>query len=218
MQSRWKDADARRAISVYGALGAGEGLALRAYTTRLLGREPRAGAARRRQHLAEDRDGGPGRRDARGAVRQGLGPGHGRPSTRRASPPSSSRPLRKLRARDDLSDEDMVRVQRAYLLDPLAPDPSVEILLHAFMPHKYVDHTHANAVLSPDRPAQRRGAGPRGLRRRAWGSCPTTAPASASPSKAAGCPRRQARGRGPDPRQARHLHLRRHARARPTSA
>ena len=42
----------------------------------------------------------------------------------------------------------MVRVQRAYLLDPLAPDPSVEFLLHAFMPHKYVDHTHANAVLA----------------------------------------------------------------------
>ena len=57
-------------------------------------------------------------------------------------------PLRKLRALDDLSDEDMVRVQRAYLIDPLAPDPSVEFLLHAFMPHKYVDHTHANAVLA----------------------------------------------------------------------
>jgi rhamnose utilization protein RhaD (predicted bifunctional aldolase and dehydrogenase) len=40
MQSRWKDAEARGAISVYGALGAGEGLALRAYTTRLLGIEP----------------------------------------------------------------------------------------------------------------------------------------------------------------------------------
>ena len=57
-------------------------------------------------------------------------------------------PLRKLRSLDDLSDEDMVRVQRAYLLDPLAPDPSVEFLLHAFMPHKYVDHTHANAILA----------------------------------------------------------------------
>src|SRR5262249_59397105 len=50
--------------------------------------------------------------------------------------------------RDELSDEDMVRVQRAYLLDPMAPSPSVEMLLHAFMPHAFIDHTHANAVLS----------------------------------------------------------------------
>ena len=42
----------------------------------------------------------------------------------------------------------MARVQRANLLDPMAPSPSVELLLHAFLPHKFVDHTHANAVLS----------------------------------------------------------------------
>ena len=57
-------------------------------------------------------------------------------------------PLKKLRARDDLPDEDMARVQRAWLIEPSAPNPSVELLLHAFMPHAFVDHTHANAVLS----------------------------------------------------------------------
>lgn len=56
--------------------------------------------------------------------------------------------LHKLRARDELSDEDMVRVQRANLLDPMAPNPSVETLLHAFLPHAFVDHTHSTAVLS----------------------------------------------------------------------
>ncbi|HEY0567628.1 MAG TPA: bifunctional aldolase/short-chain dehydrogenase, partial [Xanthobacteraceae bacterium] len=56
--------------------------------------------------------------------------------------------LRKLRAREELSDEDMVRVQRASLLDPNAPNPSVETLLHAFLPHTFVDHTHSTAVLS----------------------------------------------------------------------
>jgi rhamnose utilization protein RhaD (predicted bifunctional aldolase and dehydrogenase)/NAD(P)-dependent dehydrogenase (short-subunit alcohol dehydrogenase family) len=56
--------------------------------------------------------------------------------------------LRKLRARADLSDEDLVRIQRASLLEPTAPNPSVEILLHAFLPHKFIDHTHANAILS----------------------------------------------------------------------
>ena len=56
--------------------------------------------------------------------------------------------LHKLLARDEVSDEDMVRVQRANLLDPMAPNPSVETLLHAFLPHKFVDHTHANAIVS----------------------------------------------------------------------
>src|SRR6266404_5851311 len=53
--------------------------------------------------------------------------------------------LRKLRARADLSAEDLLRIQPASLLEPTAPNPSVEILLHAFLPHKFIDHTHANA-------------------------------------------------------------------------
>ena len=42
----------------------------------------------------------------------------------------------------------MVAVQRVNLIDPMAPNPSVETLLHAFVPHKFVDHTHSTAVLS----------------------------------------------------------------------
>src|SRR5690554_2281658 len=42
----------------------------------------------------------------------------------------------------------MVNVQRRNLLDSSAPNPSVETLLHAFMPDKFIDHTHANAVLA----------------------------------------------------------------------
>jgi rhamnose utilization protein RhaD (predicted bifunctional aldolase and dehydrogenase)/NAD(P)-dependent dehydrogenase (short-subunit alcohol dehydrogenase family) len=57
-------------------------------------------------------------------------------------------PLKRLRRRNALSDEDMVRVQRANLIDPSAPNPSVETLLHAFLPHAFVDHTHSTAVLS----------------------------------------------------------------------
>src|SRR6202008_133557 len=66
----------------------------------------------------------------------------GLPAVRRA-------PLRKLRQRAVLADEEMVRVQRASLIDPGAPNPSIETLLHAFLPHKFVDHTHATAGLSP---------------------------------------------------------------------
>ncbi|SVB46687.1 uncharacterized protein METZ01_LOCUS199541, partial [marine metagenome] len=51
-------------------------------------------------------------------------------------------PLLKLRSLKVLSDEDMVRFQRGALIDPSSPNPSVETLLHAFLPHKFVDHTH----------------------------------------------------------------------------
>ena len=41
----------------------------------------------------------------------------------------------------------MVNVQRNNLLDSAAPNPSVETLLHAYLPHRFVDHTHATAFL-----------------------------------------------------------------------
>src|SRR4029434_9980038 len=45
-------------------------------------------------------------------------------------------------------EEDFVRIPRANLIDPAAPAPSVELLLHAFMTAKFIDHMHATAVLS----------------------------------------------------------------------
>ena len=52
MQSAWIDRDAEAAVARYADLG--RDLALRVYTTRLLGSGPAAGAARRRQHLGEN--------------------------------------------------------------------------------------------------------------------------------------------------------------------
>ena len=52
-------------------------------------------------------------------------------------------PLFKLKNLTKLSDEDMVNIQRNNLLNSSSPNPSVETLLHAFLPHKFVDHTHA---------------------------------------------------------------------------
>ena len=56
--------------------------------------------------------------------------------------------LLELESLDGLSDEEMVNVQRANLLDSAAPNPSVETLLHAFLPHKFIDHTHATPFLA----------------------------------------------------------------------
>lgn len=47
-----------------------------------------------------------------------------------------------------LTDPEMVNELRSHTLRADAPTPSVEAILHAILPFKYVDHTHANAVLT----------------------------------------------------------------------
>jgi len=47
-----------------------------------------------------------------------------------------------------LSDTDMVSGQKAAMTNPEAPNPSVEAILHALIPFKFVDHTHADAVVT----------------------------------------------------------------------
>lgn len=56
--------------------------------------------------------------------------------------------LRRLSERQHMSDEDMVAFLERCLLDPKAPRPSVETLLHAFIPERDIDHTHADVILS----------------------------------------------------------------------
>ena len=49
---------------------------------------------------------------------------------------------------ESLSDSDMVTQQKAAMTDKSAPNPSVEAILHAIIPFKVVDHTHADAVVT----------------------------------------------------------------------
>ncbi len=56
--------------------------------------------------------------------------------------------LRRLASLPSLSDPQMVNEFATHTLRAGAPAPSVETILHAILPHKYVDHTHADAVLS----------------------------------------------------------------------
>ncbi len=56
--------------------------------------------------------------------------------------------LKRMAKLEHLSDTDMVKLQRSAMIDPLAPNPSVEAILHAIIPFKYVDHTHADAVVT----------------------------------------------------------------------
>jgi len=56
--------------------------------------------------------------------------------------------LKKMAGLPQLSDAEMVRLQRSAMPDPNAPTPSVEAILHAIIPFQYVDHTHADAVVT----------------------------------------------------------------------
>ena len=154
MRSAWSDADARAAVVHYTARFPGPGpgtcnedLALRVYTSRLLGREAalvlHGGGNTSVKTVLPDDLGEP----TEVACIKGSGwdlasiEPPGLPAVRLA-------PLLALRRLDALGDEAMVTALRARLLDPAAPNPSVEALLHAFLPHKFIDHSHADAVLA----------------------------------------------------------------------
>ena len=49
---------------------------------------------------------------------------------------------------DSLSDPQMVNELKTQLTNSLAPSPSVETILHAALPYTFVDHTHADAVVT----------------------------------------------------------------------
>ncbi|MCT0208259.1 bifunctional aldolase/short-chain dehydrogenase [Synechococcus sp. CS-1332] len=147
VQHRWSDAAAREAIARYGEQGVNEDLALRTYSARLLGADPELVLH------------GGGNTSVKTTVHGLLGeairvlcvkgsgwdlgsiepPGH---------PAVRLEPLQALRVLESLSDEAMVAAQRQNLIDPAAPNPSVEALLHAFLPHTFVDHTHSIALLA----------------------------------------------------------------------
>jgi len=56
--------------------------------------------------------------------------------------------LKALVKREALSDTEMVATQKRAMIDPEAPNPSVEAILHALIPFKFVDHTHADAIVT----------------------------------------------------------------------
>jgi rhamnose utilization protein RhaD (predicted bifunctional aldolase and dehydrogenase)/NAD(P)-dependent dehydrogenase (short-subunit alcohol dehydrogenase family) len=136
MKSLYEDAAAPR-----------DPLELRAYTSRLLGRDPslvlHGGGNTSLKHTTHDFFGD--------AVRVLYVKGSG--WDLQTIEPAGFSPVRlealiRMAKLEALSDVDMVREQRAALLDPNAPNPSIEAILHAILPHVYVDHTHADAVVA----------------------------------------------------------------------
>lgn len=138
MQSAWDPAAAARAAADAEAAGLPPELGERVYSSRLIGQDPDLTL-----------HGGGNTSLKLGEVMYVKGSGWdlatieapGLPGVRLA-------PLQALEGSARLSDEAMVARLRTELLDPAAPTPSVEALLHAWLPAAVVDHGHCTAVLA----------------------------------------------------------------------
>ena len=147
MENLWSDKDAESYIDQFTTSEVNQDVALRVYTSRLLGGEPKLVLH------------GGGNTSVKTTMPDMLGQDTGVLCVKGSGwdlgdieppglPAVRLEPIRQLAELSTLSDGGMINAQRINLLDASAPNPSVETLLHAFLPHKFVDHTHANAVLA----------------------------------------------------------------------
>ena len=145
MQSRWSNDGAAEFVSRYAARY-GEPLALRTYTSRLLGAE---------SSLVLH---GGGNTSVKGVHTNVLGErvdalfikasGHDLATIEPEGHVGVDLAyLRKLRTVAHLSDEAMANELRTHLFDSRAPTPSIETPVHAVLPGRFIDHTHADAIL-----------------------------------------------------------------------
>ena len=147
MKNNWSDSEANKYKKKYKALGHSNDMALRVYTTRLLGRNSQlvlhGGGNTSVKTTIKDIDGklydilcvkGSGW-DMAEIEPEGL-------------PAVKLQPLLALKNKKSLSDEDMVAFQKRNLINIKSPNPSVETFLHAFLPFKFVDHTHSDAIMN----------------------------------------------------------------------
>ena len=147
MKNNWSDKEESKYIMHYKKLGYNSDIAIRVYSTRLLGRN---------QELVIH---GGGNTSVKTKVRdidskkcevlciKGSGwdmadiEPDGLPAVKLS-------PLIQFKNRKHLKDNDMVAYQKRNLINTNSPNPSVETFVHAFLPHKYVDHTHSNAIVT----------------------------------------------------------------------
>ena len=146
MRSRWSDAEAAAFVADFGARG-GADLALRLYTSRLLGSDPSLVLH------------GGGNTSLKGSVENALGEKVAALFVKASGADLATLEptglaavdqswLLRLRALESLSDAAMVNELRTHLFEHRAPTPSIETLVHAWIPRRFVDHTHADAILA----------------------------------------------------------------------
>ncbi len=147
MKNDWSNNEAKKFVKKYKKIGFSKDMALRVYTSRLLGKNKKlvlhGGGNTSVKTRIKDIDGkkyevlcvkGSGW-DMADIEPEGL-------------PAVKLEPLLTMKKKKYLSDEDMVSFQKRNLINIKSPNPSVETFLHAFLPFKYVDHTHSDAILN----------------------------------------------------------------------
>ena len=146
MKNNWSNSEAQKYIKKYKKLGHSKDMALRVYTTRLLGRNSElvlhGGGNTSVKTSIKDIDGK--NYDVLCVKGSGWDMAEIEPA---GLPAVKLNPLLALKNKKYLSDEDMVAYQKRNLIDIKSPNPSVETFLHAFLPFKFVDHTHSDAIL-----------------------------------------------------------------------
>ena len=146
MKNNWSNLEAKKYIKKYIKLGHSKDMALRVYTTRLLGRNSQlvlhGGGNTSVKTSIKDIDGK--HYDVLCVKGSGWDMAEIEPD---GLPAVKLNPLLALKNKKYLSDEDMVAYQKRNLIDIKSPNPSVETFLHAFLPFKFVDHTHSDAIM-----------------------------------------------------------------------
>ena len=147
MKNDWTNKEAKKFIKKYKNLGFSKDVALRIYTSQLLGKNKElvlhGGGNTSVKTRIKDIDGK--NYDVLRVKGSGWDMANIEPE---GLPAVKLEPLLNLRKKKYLSDEDMVGYQKRNLINIKSPNPSVETFLHAFLPFKFVDHTHANAILN----------------------------------------------------------------------
>ena len=143
MENLWNDNDAARYANDAKTAGQPEALGLRVYTSRIIGKvaDLVLHGGGNTSVKVTDNDGN--------AIMHVKGSGWDLETIEAPGLPAVKlAPLHAARTEKKLSDPEMVALLRSNLLDPSAPNPSVEALLHAYLPFDFVDHTHSTAVLA----------------------------------------------------------------------
>ncbi len=147
MKNNWSNSEAKKYISKYKKLGHSKDMALRVYTTRLLGRNSElvlhGGGNTSVKTSIKDIDGK--NYDVLCVKGSGWDMAEIEPE---GLPAVKLNPLLALKNKKKLTDEEMVAYQKRNLINIKSPNPSVETFLHAFLPFKFVDHTHSDAIMN----------------------------------------------------------------------
>jgi len=146
MKNKWSNLEAKKYISYYKKKNISKELALRIYTTHLLGRE---------KDLVLHGGGNTSMKTTyKNIFSKNIDVMHIKGSgwdmgtiDHPGLPAVELDSLLKTKNLKKLDDFQMVNLQRKSLINSQSPNPSVETLLHAFLPYKYVDHTHSSAIL-----------------------------------------------------------------------